>query len=800
MTRPHSLFLLAPAVFLTVSLRVQAQPTTTLAGQVDLARLVDTAAQRLHVNIEYDAASLKGQVTLRLEGGLSDEELWQLVNRVLAARGFTTVRQPSSPGSPPAYSVVKLADAPAAAGMVLPVEGGGPPEPGAGGAGGPPAGFQTVVVRAHNRSARDLVDQVGRGLGGASGGRGGGPGAGNVAALGDSGLIVISDLSPKVEQTERLLSLLDTPGGRTVVEQVPAENLGAQQLLTLVTQVAAKREAVSGEKLPGELVAAADGSGLLLVAPQSAVPQWRALVGQLDKREAVETATYTPRHFPAGDVARLIDQTIAPGSGAGAGGGAGVAGDERFRVVIDELTGSLVVTGTPTQHEAVRALLDRLSQVPASARRPVRTFVIKNRPVDEVAGVLQELLRAGVLDAAATAGGEGLTDSGSTPRGSQPPSTQPGATITPIPPRPASSTPGGASSLSPFAAPQSSSSSGLYPRSSAPSAAAFGSAGLRGGPTSTDEPPVTLTVDKGTNTLVAVGEPRVLEQIERLLVTLDVRQPQVMLEVLLVTLSDGQTMDMGVELQKLSISGGTLIRLSSLFGLGTSTGGGDRDGPTGASGFTGVVLNPGDFSVVLRALETLNDGRAVSMPRLLVGNNEQATLDSTVQQPYASLNASNTVSTTSFGGTQDAGTVVTIQPQIAEGDHLLLQYSVSLSAFTGPASNPALPPPRQQNRVQSTATIPDGFTVVVGGIEIQNKSKAVSQIPFIGSIPIIGEAFKSHNNATNRSRFYVFIRANILRGSGTGGGFEDLKYASERGVRDAGVDDGWPELTPRVIR
>ncbi len=178
-------------------------PTTTLAGQVELARLVDTAAQRLHVNMEYDAASLKGQVTLRLEGGLSDDELWQLVNRVLAARGFTTVRQATSPGSPPSYSVVKLADAPAAAGMVLPAEGVGPPGPGAGGAegaeggaGGPLAGYRTVVVSARNRSARDLVDQIGRGLGG---GRSAGPGAGNATALGDSGLIVISDLSPRVE-------------------------------------------------------------------------------------------------------------------------------------------------------------------------------------------------------------------------------------------------------------------------------------------------------------------------------------------------------------------------------------------------------------------------------------------------------------------------------------------------------------------------------------------------------------------------------------------------------------------------
>jgi general secretion pathway protein D len=184
------------------------------------------------------------------------------------------------------------------------------------------------------------------------------------------------------------------------------------------------------------------------------------------------------------------------------------------------------------------------------------------------------------------------------------------------------------------------------------------------------------------------------------------------------------------------------------------------------------------------------------MPKVLVGNNQQATLDSVVQQPYASVNASNTVSSTSYGGSQDAGTTVTIKPQIAEGDHLVLDYSVSLSSFVGNAAAATLPPPKQQNKVQSAATIPDGYTVVVGGIELESESKSVSQVPLLGSIPLIGEAFKSRSNSSTRSRFFVFIRANILRGRG----FEDLKYVSEQDVARAGVDDGWPKVEPRVIR
>lgn len=306
---------------------------------------------------------------------------------------------------------------------------------------------------------------------------------------------------------------------------------------------------------------------------------------------------------------------------------------------------------------------------------------------------------------------------------------------------------------------------------------------------------MSLAVDEGTNTLIAVGEPRLLAQIEGLLKTLDVRQPQVMLEVLMVTLTDNQSRDLGVELEKLRINDDLFVRLSSIFGLGTRNSAGDRTAGD-ASGFTGVVLSPGDFSVVVRALESLNRGRSVSMPKLLVGNNQQAMLDSVVQQPYASVNASNTVSTTSYGGTQDAGTVVTIKPQIAEGDHLVLEYSVSLSSFLGAASSPTLPPAKQQNRVQSVATIPDGSTVAVGGIDLDNESKTTSQVPFLGNIPLLGEAFKNRNTSSNRSRFFVFIRANVLRGRG----FEDLKYLSARDMEAAGVSDGWPEVEPRIIR
>ena len=66
-------------------------PQVVLSGQMELARLVDLAADRLKLSIEYDSSVLKGTVTLRLGNaagiGVSDQELWELTNRVLAAPG-----------------------------------------------------------------------------------------------------------------------------------------------------------------------------------------------------------------------------------------------------------------------------------------------------------------------------------------------------------------------------------------------------------------------------------------------------------------------------------------------------------------------------------------------------------------------------------------------------------------------------------------------------------------------------------------------------------------------------------------
>jgi len=425
------------------------------------------------------------------------------------------------------------------------------------------------------------------------------------------------------------------------------------------------------------------------------------------------------------------------------GGGADRA---TWRLVRDSLTGTILLTAAQFQHDEVARLLERLESTPLDAHRAVRSFPVRYRDVDQVLELLEGLIGEGSIPT--------LGEAPETPENELPPATPGGTRGT-----------GGPAT----------------PRIAAKE--------------------VHISKDTGTNRLLAIGPPRLLDELGRLIESLDVQQPQVLVEALIVTLSEGQSRDVAVELQKLTGVGGSLGRVASLFGAGSAPAGAGALPPASGIGLEAAVLDPGGFSGVLRALEAVNDGRALTIPKVLVNNHETANLDSVLQTPYASTNASNTVATTSFGGTLDAGTTISVTPQITDGDQLLIDYTISLSSFTGAASD-NLPPPRQENRLASIATVPDGYTVVVGGLEIEQAGDSESRVPILGSLPLIGHLFKSQSSSTSKSRFFVFLRCSVLRNTR----FADLRHLSRRAMSRADVPPdfagvaGVPEVLPQVIR
>lgn len=668
--------------------------------------------------IEFNRSEVAGSIGLRLPSPVTRESLWELANRALATRGLTTIQLPGSPS----ISVVKLVDAAGLARLE------------ARSLAGAKAGFLRVLVELAHERTEGVAEGVKLVL----------SKSGSAALFKESKSILISDLRPNVEQALRVAARLDGNFAEMDVNEIAVEQASPLELVALIERIMSTKKAVFGEKPAGTVLAHPEGRSVLVIAPAIEMDTWRDLVRRFDRVEPTRTINYFPRRFGVRETASLVEQIVPVGS------------DQKgWRVVADELTGVLVVTASASQHAAIEDLFQRLESTDEGPRRPIRSFPIKNRGVEELKDLLQAMLDKGAL--------EGLPEVQKTPTGEVvdrfPADAKSEQVRGPTGPIPA-----------------------LYKPTS------LTTKGLG------DE--VILTADKATNRLIAMGNARVLEQLGALIEELDVRHPQVLIEAMVVILTDDQTRSLGVELQKIGVDGDVQWRLASLFGLGSPDARGLTLPPPSGTGASGVILDPGSFSAAIRALETIDKGRSLTIPKILVNNNQQASLNSVLQTPFASTNASTTVATTSFGGTLDAGTQITVTPQITEGDQLLLEYSISLSSFVGASTDPTLPPPRQENKLQSTVSVPDGYTVVVGGLEIESESKTSREVPLLGRIPILGALFSTQSKTESKDRFFVFLRTSVMRASS----FEDLRYASGHDLAAAKVDDGWPRLEPRLIR
>lgn len=491
----------------------------------------------------------------------------------------------------------------------------------------------------------------------------------------------------------------------------------------------------NSEPIESTLIASPDGQSIRVFGPVDESERIRALIAESDVAPALVTRIFDPRGYPLETVAQFLETTAKDESTQGSG--------TSWRVVQDTLTNTLIVTGTPAEMQAVDDSLRRLTDIPPESQQVIRMIEVHNREASKVRDIVGQLLSARILGGAGSdqqtgESGEGIV------------------------------------------------SSALNGRSQSDTALA----------TEQDAgSDLELAVDEEMNVIIATGTPRRIDQVEQLVQELDVRQPQVQLEVILLSLSESETRDLGVELAGNIDTGDTLFGLASLFGL-SSVSPSDTSAQASGNGGSVVVLSPGDFSAVIRAVETVNDGRSLSMPSVVVNNNESATLSSTITQPYLSTTITDSATQNSRGGATSAGTTINVSPQIAAGDHIVLDYSFTLSSFVGEASTPEVEPPTQQTSLNSIATIPDGYTIALGGIENTSFGDADTKTPGLSELPLIGGLFKSQSDSTSRARFYVFIRATVMRNAN----FEYLKYISEDLSDEVGIDDGWPEVEPRIIK
>ena len=305
---------------------------------------------------------------------------------------------------------------------------------------------------------------------------------------------------------------------------------------------------------------------------------------------------------------------------------------------------------------------------------------------------------------------------------------------------------------------------------------------------------VGITLDAATNSIIVEARPEKLGAVMDFLKQIDRKRLQVLVEIVIVSADLSDQLSYGVEAWQRREKNGEPERfLAQLFGLSTVDSALNVE-PGITSGFNGVILKPRDYAFAIRALQSTTKAQILATPRLLVRDNAEAEIKSIQEHPFVSINATQTVATTSFAGFETAGSILKIKPKVTEGESLHLDYTITLSNFTAPPPSPESPPPRKTDQLTSSVVIPDGYTVLVGGLQFELEQEQESKLPILGDIPFLGEAFKSTTKSKTVSRLFVFIRAQIIRDDH----FLDLKNVSSRELRKAELEG--LELRPNSVR
>jgi type IV pilus assembly protein PilQ len=300
----------------------------------------------------------------------------------------------------------------------------------------------------------------------------------------------------------------------------------------------------------------------------------------------------------------------------------------------------------------------------------------------------------------------------------------------------------------------------------------------------------TIAVDERTNTLLVRDTAERLQNIRRMVRTLDIPIKQVLIESRIVIVNDDFSRDLGARLgltayDENSTDGVTVISGS---GTGTDTMINSAIANLGNSGTifpiqlpllnnrynVNVPVSPaaGRFSLAvleteylvdleLSALEAEGRGEIISTPRIITANQKEAKIEQGVEIPFQQ-SASSGATTIQF---KKAVLSLTVTPQITPDNNIIMDLKVhkdSVGEIISTGGLGGTVPSIDTRNVETQVLVADGQTVVLGGIYETERRETITKVPFLGDVPFVGFLFRSTNRVDNKTELLIFVTPRIL--------------------------------------
>jgi general secretion pathway protein D len=538
---------------------------------------------------------------------------------------------------------------------------------------------------------------------------------------------------------EAFLSILQVhgfvavPSGDTIkiipdanARQVPANDLPSRVSATsdeIVTQVIAVQNVSAAQLVPilrplipqyGHLAAYPASNMLIISDRASNVNRLVRIVQRIDQQgdEAVDVIPL--QHASAAEVVRIVNSLYTGGAAAEG------AGMPSVKVMSDDRTNSVLVSGEASQRLRLKTLIAHLD-TPLQSGGDTQVRYLNYADAEKIAAKLREQIQ-GIAAAAMPATGAG---------GSA----------------------GGAASPS-----------------------------LVGG---SGDKSVSIWAEPQTNALVVTAPPKVMRSVMAIVDRLDIRRAQVLVEAILVEMSADKAMDLGVnwvvgdtDSQGNTLPAAGFINPINGTGIGEIIQGilnpdaipGLPSGLT--AGFGEIVENGTSWAALVRAIGGIGNTNIIATPSIVTLDNEEAEIKIAQEVPFITGQYTNqgiggnngSVNPFTTVQREEVGNILKITPQINEGDSVLLKISQEASSIAASSQQVSSTDLITNKRTITTnVMVEDGGIIVLGGLISDEVRESNSQVPFLGSIPLIGELFKTRSIDKVKTNLMVFIRPRILR-------------------------------------
>jgi general secretion pathway protein D len=287
----------------------------------------------------------------------------------------------------------------------------------------------------------------------------------------------------------------------------------------------------------------------------------------------------------------------------------------------------------------------------------------------------------------------------------------------------------------------------------------------------TDE--ITFAADEHTNSLIVTGPSQIFAQYEAIIKALDIMRPQILVEVLITEVSGNLSKSMGIEWGYIDADktharayGQTNFGLESQALTGTGMQVGLLKGPLDmAKALNNDIVELSKIKALMRVYQNNSEFNILSAPQLLATDNEEAKIIVgevvALPQGFTKDRDSGRFDLTNFKY-EDVGITLNLKPRVNSNELVTLKLNQEVKKRQEENLYEFSVPVLTKRQMETTITVPNHETIVIGGLMREDKTMVEDRIPVLANLPLIGPAFRSKRRSVQKTNLLVFLTPHIL--------------------------------------